>query len=251
MRSTLYKGFLTKHVGWFDNRDNAPGILTSALANDASTLNGASTEGLAVIMEAAFALLVGMAIGFSYDWRVALVAVACTPFMAVGAFIQGRFQAGMAVESNDDYKEANLLVGDTISNYRTIASFAHNDRIAMRYSQYLERPYRNGMRKSHTIGITFGFSQFVQYATFALLFYSASIFLKSDLDKAIKHPLENLNIQQKASYLFIALFSMMFGAFQAGQSQQFGPDLGKAKAAASSIFTYIDTKSRINAVDQP
>ena len=91
MRSRLYKGYLTKHIGWFDNRDNAPGILTSALANDASILNGASTEGLAVIMEAGFAILVGMIISFIYDWKIALVALACTPFMAAGAAINARF----------------------------------------------------------------------------------------------------------------------------------------------------------------
>jgi len=42
---------------------------------------------------------------------------------------------------------------------------------------------------------------------------------------------------------------MMFGAFSAGQANQFGPDVGKAKKAAIKIFSYIDSKSRINAVD--
>lgn len=42
---------------------------------------------------------------------------------------------------------------------------------------------------------------------------------------------------------------MMFAAFSAGQAQQFGPDMGKAKLAAMKIFTYIDMHSKINAVD--
>lgn len=91
MRSSLYKAYLTKHMGWFDNRDNAPGILTSALANDTSILNGASTEGIAVIFEATFAILVGIIIGFSYNWKIALVALCCTPFFAVGAAINAKF----------------------------------------------------------------------------------------------------------------------------------------------------------------
>ena len=42
---------------------------------------------------------------------------------------------------------------------------------------------------------------------------------------------------------------MQFGAFAAGQAQQYGPDLGKAKKAAIKIFSYIDLQSKINAVD--
>lgn len=42
----------------------------------------------------------------------------------------------------------------------------------------------------------------------------------------------------------------MMGAMAAGQSQQFGPDVGKAKAAAETIFTIIDLKSEINAIEQ-
>ncbi len=49
--------------------------------------------------------------------------------------------------------------------------------------------------------------------------------------------------------VFIAIFAMMMGAMSAGQSQQFGPDVGKAKQAASNIFSIMDLKSEINAMD--
>lgn len=91
MRSNLYQAYLTKHVGWFDERENAPGILTSALATDAQVLNGASTEGLAVVFEATFAIFVGIAIGFSFNWKIACVALVCVPFAAVGGAINAKF----------------------------------------------------------------------------------------------------------------------------------------------------------------
>jgi hypothetical protein len=43
---------------------------------------------------------------------------------------------------------------------------------------------------------------------------------------------------------------MMMGAMSAGQSQQFGPDVGKAKSAAGNIFTIMDIESEINAMDK-
>jgi hypothetical protein len=48
--------------------------------------------------------------------------------------------------------------------------------------------------------------------------------------------------------IFIAIFAMMFGAMSAGQSQQFGPDVGKAKQAACTIFSIMDVPSEIDAL---
>jgi ATP-binding cassette subfamily B (MDR/TAP) protein 1 len=44
---------------------------------------------------------------------------------------------------------------------------------------------------------------------------------------------------------------MLFASVAAGQANQFGPDMGKAKAASKTIFKYIDIPSLINAVDIP
>ena len=78
-------------MGWFDNRDNAPGVLTSILASDVQTLNGASTEGVAVILESTFALCVGIALGFSFNWKLSLVALGCVPFMMLGGSVNAKF----------------------------------------------------------------------------------------------------------------------------------------------------------------
>jgi ABC-type multidrug transport system fused ATPase/permease subunit len=35
IRKALYTSLLKKNIGWFDDRENAPGVLTSALASEA------------------------------------------------------------------------------------------------------------------------------------------------------------------------------------------------------------------------
>ena len=45
-REVLYSSILQKHMGFFDLKDNAPGVLTSAMAHDTSVINGVSTEAL-------------------------------------------------------------------------------------------------------------------------------------------------------------------------------------------------------------
>lgn len=78
---------IKKNIGWFDRKENAPGILNSCLASDVQALNGASTEGTAVMLESTFAMIVGIAIGFSFNWKISLVALGCTPFMVIGGYI--------------------------------------------------------------------------------------------------------------------------------------------------------------------
>ena len=82
---------MKKNIGWFDNRENAPGVLNSVLAKDVQALNGASTEGSAVVMESTFAMVVGLALGFSFHWKVSLVALGCVPFMILGSIMNIKF----------------------------------------------------------------------------------------------------------------------------------------------------------------
>lgn len=95
---------MKKNIGWFDDRDNAPGILNSVLAKDVQSLNGASTEVSAAIMECSFAMIVGLVLGFIFHWKISLVGLGCVPFMVIGAIINAKFQAGFSNNVEDSYK---------------------------------------------------------------------------------------------------------------------------------------------------
>ena len=140
IRDKLYGALIRKNIGWFDNRENAPGVLNSVLASDVQALNGASTEGSAVIMESTFAMIVGIVIGFCFNWKISLVALGCVPFMIAGGAINSKFQSGYSEIDEDAYKDANLLAGDSILNYRTVASLGHDNMIVSEYDVLTEGP---------------------------------------------------------------------------------------------------------------
>ncbi len=98
-----------------------------------------------------------------------------------------------------------MLAGDSIINYRTVASFAHDEIIISEYDNYLEGPLSRGVKKAHIIGVSFGFSQFVQNAVFSLLYYAGAEFNYHDNSTS-------------GEDIFKAMFAMMFGAFAAGQA---------------------------------
>lgn len=96
VRHSLYNSIIKKAVGWFDSRDNAAGILTSVLASEAQVLNGASTEGVAIIIESTFAMACGIALGFAFTWRLTLVALGLVPFVMFGGSINAKLHSGMS-----------------------------------------------------------------------------------------------------------------------------------------------------------
>lgn len=46
IRTILYSKILQQNIGWFDDRDNGPSVLTSTMASDTALINGVSTESL-------------------------------------------------------------------------------------------------------------------------------------------------------------------------------------------------------------
>ena len=64
----------------------------------------------------------------------------------------------MSSDTDAASKEANLLSGDSIMNYRTVASFGNENQIIKDYDRLLQGPVNIATKKCHIIGFVFGFS---------------------------------------------------------------------------------------------
>lgn len=90
IRYDLYESILRKNIGWFDQVENSPSVLTSAMAEDTSIVNGVSTESLATILESFFAIIVGVGIGFYYCWQLSCACLILMPFMGISGAINAK-----------------------------------------------------------------------------------------------------------------------------------------------------------------
>jgi ATP-binding cassette subfamily B (MDR/TAP) protein 1 len=128
------------------------------------------------------------------------------------------------------------LCGDAIVNYRTVQSFGNTELLCQKYEEFLKPSYEKAKKTHIMIGFAFGLSQLAQYFVFAAMFFAAGKFIKADP--------ENIKVED----VMIALFAIMFGASTAGSASAFGPDMGKASAAAKRIFSIVEHDSSINAM---
>lgn len=109
----------------------------------------------------------------------------------------------MSASSDAASKDANLLAGDALLNYKTVVSFAREEQLIKDYERLLQGPVDIAKRKAHSISLIFGFSQFTQYGVFAALYYFGALFITKSDD-----PTSGQNVVN----VFTAIFAMMFGA---------------------------------------
>jgi ABC-type multidrug transport system fused ATPase/permease subunit len=159
LRLKLFAAILHKHIGWFDSKDHAPGILTNILIEDITKTNGLTTESVGILLEAFLGLGISCLMCFIFTWEVAIVATALSPFMVLG----GVGMTSGSVSSKDEetaYKAANALLSDLVLNYKTIITFGEKNvnLLLFRYSELLMIPHKAGVKRAHISGLFFGYS---------------------------------------------------------------------------------------------
>lgn len=83
-------------------------------------MNGVSTEAVGTTLEAMFGMVVGIGIGLGFNWKISLVAIAASPLMIIGGYVNAATNKGLSNAQEKNYKNANILVSDSIINYLTV-----------------------------------------------------------------------------------------------------------------------------------
>jgi ABC-type multidrug transport system fused ATPase/permease subunit len=102
------------------------GVLTTIFAEDIQSLNGLTTETISAFTEAILGTVISCIICFRFDWRLALVATAISPFLIFGGYFSSKLQFGFD-SSEDAHYASNALLGDIIMNHKTVISFGEKN----------------------------------------------------------------------------------------------------------------------------
>mmetsp|Transcript_18837 Transcript_18837/g.17990 ORF Transcript_18837/g.17990 Transcript_18837/m.17990 type:complete len:621 (+) Transcript_18837:371-2233(+) len=236
LRRVLYRSILTKEVGWFDHPQYSPGVLSNVMAKEAIKVKGAAAEGVAIQVEAGFALATAAIICVVYQWQMGLICLVIIPLMFLSSALTAKFQVGMDKEQSELLKKPNQLSADVITNYRTVAALANEYQIVSDYQKLLAQPLHKAIKETFLMGFLFGLSKFIQYAAYAFIYCCCAFILGTpDPD-----PVGLYTTQLVANQ----------GAQSAGNATIYAPDIGAAKQAAVNIFTIIDRPSAINPLYQ-
>ncbi|XP_048842261.1 bile salt export pump-like isoform X2 [Brienomyrus brachyistius] len=107
LRRLGFHAMLGQEIGWFDDRRNSPGALTTRLATDASQVQGATGSQIGMIVNSLTNIGVAIIISFYFSWKLTLVILCFLPFLA----LSGGFQAKMLTTFAKQDKQAMEAAG--------------------------------------------------------------------------------------------------------------------------------------------
>ncbi|KAL0985500.1 hypothetical protein UPYG_G00157680 [Umbra pygmaea] len=232
LRKQVFTAMMRQEIGWFDDNNNAVGVLTTRLATDASLVKGAAGSRLGLLTNCVCALTIAIVVAFIFCWQLTLLILACVPFLVGANFIQMRAFAGHASKDQGALEQSGKISTETVENFKTVVALTREDVFFHRFMDSLDKPYKNGLIKAPIYGLTFAISQAIPYMVNAAIFrFGAWLVAHCYTD------FENV---------FLVFSVIIFAAMNIGESSSFAPDFGKAKTAAGRIVHLLQQTPEID-----
>ncbi|KAG2093546.1 P-loop containing nucleoside triphosphate hydrolase protein [Suillus cothurnatus] len=237
-----FKAILRQDIEYFDNeKNNVSPITPPVVHNPNRTLKDRRSdikferkppEGQWIVQSIA-TLVVGLAIGFAYAWRIAVVGLACVPLLIFAGYI--RLQVVVLKDQrNKKAQESSAQIAcEAAAAIRTVASLTREEHCLDIYSRSLEAPVRKTTRTALWSNLLYAFSQAMGFwVTSLAVWYGATLVSRLELS---------------TESFFVALVSTVFSSMQASNFFAFVPDISSAKGAADSIIRLLDLTPVIDA----
>ncbi|PRQ45049.1 putative xenobiotic-transporting ATPase [Rosa chinensis] len=232
IRLLCFERVVHMEVGWFDEPENSSGAIGARLSADAASVRALVGDALAQMVQNMAAAVAGLVIAYIACWQLAFIILALLPLIAVNGYVQIKFMKGFSADAKMMYEEASQVANDAVGSIRTVASFCAEEKVMELYRRKCEGPMKTGIRQGLISGIGFGVSFFFLFCVYTTSFYAGAQLVKAG--------------KTTFTDVFKVLFALTMAATGISQSSSFGPDSGKAKTSAASIFAIIDRPSKID-----
>uniref|UniRef100_A0A4W3JZC6 ATP-binding cassette sub-family B member 5 n=1 Tax=Callorhinchus milii TaxID=7868 RepID=A0A4W3JZC6_CALMI len=232
LRYMAFKAMLRQEIAWFDDDRNNTGALTTRLATDASQIQTAVGERMGLIAQNIATMGGSTILSFIFGWQLTLVVLLIMPILVVAGMIEMKSLSGYAIRDRKELEAAGKVASEAVENIRTVVSLTRESAFEKMYDENLKKPFRNAQRKSQVYGLTFAFSQAIQYFSYAASFQFGAYLISIN--------------QMDIEAVFLVFNAIVYGAMAVGQSSSFAPDYAKAKTSAANLFALFE---RVPSID--
>lgn len=236
LRLASFKAMIKQEMGYFDEKENAAGALTTRLSTEASAVEGVTGATLGGFSFVLGSILTGFLVSYLACWRVALVVTGMFPLMAIAGALQVKMMTGFDTDSDKKYMAAGAVAAEAMDNFETVTSTGVQDVFVDRYDKEVNVPVVNGRRTALIAGVAFGLAEAFSFILWAVSFWVGSLFVRSgDCD---------------FPSLMKAITGLLFGGMMLGQIATYLPDVSKSKIAATRVFRLLDRVTKIDPWDE-
>ena len=232
MRKDIIDKYLKLHVGYFDIDENAPGALLTKLSIDTTQLNSLVLSVLGDAVSVGGVIIVGLVLGFYFEWRITLINLCFIPFIIVSRVIVNKTRRG----GRDSDKKMNIEAGSVLSecviNTKTIYSFNFQQAAVDMYLGILEKSKQVFVRDSFVKGLLMGLGVLAVYFGSATIFHYSWVFINNGNLK-----FEDMNLSMNVVIMLSnGISNNLIGI----------TEYSKAKKAFISVFNTMETKTLID-----
>uniref|UniRef100_A0A8V1A647 Bile salt export pump n=1 Tax=Gallus gallus TaxID=9031 RepID=A0A8V1A647_CHICK len=213
LRKIGFQAMLGQDVGWFDDRRNSPGALTTRLATDASQVQGATGSQIGMMVNSFTNIGVAIIIAFYFSWKLSLVIMCFLPvFGPQGDFTFLLFFFLLQISS------------EALSNIRTVAGIGKEKKFIDAFEKNLDMPYRAAIKKANVYGICFGFAQSIVF-----------------IANSVSYRYGGFLVQTEG-----VISAIVTSGTALGRASSYTPNYAKAKTSAARLFQLIDRLPKIS-----
>uniref|UniRef100_A0A8C0VQW6 Bile salt export pump n=1 Tax=Cyanistes caeruleus TaxID=156563 RepID=A0A8C0VQW6_CYACU len=237
LRKIGFQAMLGQDIGWFDDRKNSPGALTTRLATDASQVQGATGSQIGMIVNSFTNIGVAMIISFYFSWKLSLVIMCFLPFLALSGAVQAKMLTGFASQDKKALEATGRIASEALSNIRTVAGIGKEKMFINNFEKHLDMPYRAAVKKAHVYGICFGFAQSIVFIANSVS-YRYGGFLVDTEGLHYSFPLKVLDS--------VVISAIVTSGTALGKASSYTPNYAKAKTSAARFFQLVDRLPKIS-----
>nr|CAB3486589.1 unnamed protein product [Digitaria exilis] len=231
VRDRLFRAIMRQEPAWFDEEDNAMGVLVTRLSRDTVAFRSMFGDRYAVLLMAVGSAGVGLSICFALDWRLTLVAMGCTPLTLGASYLNLLINVGPKTDDGA-YARASSIAAGAVSNVRTVAALCAQGNVVGTFDRALDAPVSKARRRSQVMGIILGLSQGAMYGAYTVTLWAGALFIKRDESKF-----------GNVSKIFLIL---VLSSFSVGQLAGLAPDTSGAPVAIAGILSVLKRRPRIS-----
>ncbi|XP_074949474.1 bile salt export pump isoform X4 [Phalacrocorax aristotelis] len=232
LRKIGFQAMLGQDIGWFDDRKNSPGTLTTRLATDASQVQGATGSQIGMIVNSLTSIGVAMVIAFYFSWKLSLVILCFLPFLALSGAVQAKMLTGFASQDKKALEATGRISSEALSNIRTVAGIGKEKMFISNFEKHLDLPYRAAVKKAHIYGLCFGFAQSIVFIANAVSYRYGGFLVDT----------EGLHY----SFVFRVISAVVTSGTALGRASSYTPNYAKAKTSAARFFQLVDRLPKIS-----
>ncbi|KAI3684132.1 hypothetical protein L6452_33351 [Arctium lappa] len=230
-RDFLFQSILKQEPGWFDSDHNSTGVLVSRLSVDCISFRSVLGDRYSVLFMGLSSAAVGLGVSFYLEWKLALLATILTPFTLGASYFSLIINIGSKLD-NGSYDKASSIASGAVSNIRTVATFATQEKIVQSFEQSLLEPKATSVRRSQITGLALGFSQGATYSAYTLVLFFGAYLVE-----------QGYTTFGDVYKIFLIL---VLSSFSVGQLAGLAPDTSMASTAIPAVFDILNRNPLIH-----